>query len=262
MRWIFNRLRVLFRTSKALGFRAMLQLIGLRFFGSARTHYKLRIPRYPYPVFIRGGASSDAIALYEVMVTEEYRLTGALEGSAFIIDGGANVGMASLYFLNQHPAAHIVAIEPDPANFDLCSLNLAPYKDRVTLIQGGIWSSHGRLALQTSAQEWLSRVKPDESGTVEARTIPSLMAPGGKLDLLKLDIEGSEREVFGPEAQEWLPNVRNIAIELHGEECKDRFLAALNGYRYDLSMRPTWEDPTGGTDTCYLAICQNLQKDA
>jgi len=239
----------------------MLQLVRIRLTGTAQTRYVLRIPQYPHPIFIRGGQSSDAVALYEVLVTQEYALTTLLHSPAFIVDGGANVGMASLYFLNQYPTARVIAVEPDAANLELCRMNLAPYGNRVTLIHGAIWKSEGRLTLETGQQEWVSRVREDESGSIEAFTMQSLIARGdGKVDLLKLDIEGSEREVFGPDAQEWLPSVQNIAIELHGEDHKARFFAALMGYRYDLSLNCTWTDSAAGSAmSCYLAICQNLR---
>jgi FkbM family methyltransferase len=48
----------------------------------------------------------------------EYALVGNLDSTAFIIDGGANIGIASLYFLNQYPTARLVAVEPSPANFE------------------------------------------------------------------------------------------------------------------------------------------------
>jgi FkbM family methyltransferase len=264
IKWILNRPRVLFRAGRILGFWTMLQLVRIRLTGTAQRRYVLRIKGYPHPVFIRGGQSSDAVALYEVLVTQEYAISATLDSPAFIIDGGANVGMASLYFLNRYPAARVVAVEPDDANLEVCRMNLAPYGNRVTLIHGAIWKCAGRLALEAGQQEWVNRVRDDQSGSVEAFTLGSLIAPGGgRVDLLKLDIEGSELEVFGPDAQEWLPGVRNIAIELHGEDRKDRFFAALKGYRYDLSLHRTWTDPDAGSSmSCYLAICQNLRDEA
>ena len=181
----------------------------------------------------------------------------------FIIDGGANVGMASLYFLNRYPTARVIAVEPDDANLELCRMNLAPYGNRVTLIHGAIWKCGGRLALEAGRQEWVSRVRDDQAGSVEAFTLASLIAHGdGKVGLLKLDIEGSEIEVFGPNAREWLPSVRNIAIELHGEDRKDGFFAALKRYRYDLSLHRTWTDSADESMPCYLAICQNLHPES
>ena len=236
----------------------MVQLIYIKLRGSSQKRYRVRIPGYRYPIFIRGGQSSDAIALYEVVVTREYAINAVLSSPAAIIDGGANIGVASLFFLNRYPGSKVIAIEPNDANFDLCRLNLEPYGDRVKLLQGGVWKSPGKLALTAGEQDWTHRVRDEESGSVEAFTMPALIAMcGGKVDLLKLDIEGSELEIFGRDAQEWLPNVRNIAIELHGNEHKDAFLSALSGFQYELSMHCSWSDPAAG-EYCYVAICQNV----
>lgn len=63
-----------------------------------------------------------------------------------------------------------------------------------------------------------------ETGTAEAFTMKLLIAAtGGSVDLLKLDVEGSEREIFGSGAGDWLPFVRNIVIELHGPDCSEIF---------------------------------------
>jgi FkbM family methyltransferase len=239
----------------------MLWLVIIRLFGRPQNQHALRIRDYPHPVFVRGGRSTDAVALYEVLVTREYEFSGGLDSPAFIIDGGANVGMTSLYFLNRYPGVRVIAVEPDPANFELCAMNLTPYGNRVTLIQGAIWKSAGYLNLERSSDEWSSRVRDDRPGPIRAFTLASIISSAkGKIDLLKLDIEGSEKEVFGPSAQHWLPKVRNIAIELHGEECKARFFSALEGYGYDLSMHCSWTDPAPGSPmSCYVALCRNLR---
>jgi FkbM family methyltransferase len=238
IRWLITRPRALWRAWTKLGLRPTLQLVRIRLaLGKQRT-YSVRIPQYPYAITIRGGQSTDAWALYELLVMQEYALVADLDSPAFIIDGGANVGIASLYFLNHYPSARIVAVEPSPDNFEILRRNLAPYAERVTLIEGAIWKSSGRLRLEAGQEEWRTSVRcvdSDDPGSVEAFTLPSLIAlGGGNVDLLKLDIEGSESEVFGPDAQEWLPVIRNIAIELHSKECRDRFFGALAGYQFDL----------------------------
>jgi hypothetical protein len=72
------------------------------------------------------------------------------------------------------------------------------------------------------------------------------MAGGGIVDLLKIDIERSELSVFTNADTSWLRKVRNICIELHGEDCRQAFFAALNDYEYDL-------DYSGE-----LTICRNM----
>lgn len=237
-KWLITRPRTLWRTWRKLGLLSTVQLVRIRLSSGKLAPYTLRIPKYPYPITLRGGHSTDALVVYELLVMQEYALVGDLDSPAFIIDGGANIGVASLYFLNRYPSAHVVAVEPSPDNFEILRKNLAPYADRVTLVQGAIWKSRGRLMLQPEKEEWRTSVRASDNeqpGSVEAFTLPGLIAHGrGTVDLLKIDIEGSEGEVFGPEAQQWLPAVRNIAIEVHSKQYADRFFSALAGYRYDL----------------------------
>jgi hypothetical protein len=51
-----------------------------------------------------------------------------------IIDGGANVGYASLYFAACFPDALVVAIEPDPASFALLCRNVAQFQNIPTFV--------------------------------------------------------------------------------------------------------------------------------
>jgi FkbM family methyltransferase len=111
------------------------------------------------------------------------------------------------------------------------------------LLQGAAWSERGRLNLSTdTAGEWASQVsrltEGDAGGDVEAWDVGSLIAMlgGAPVDLLKVDIEGAEREVFGEAAKGWLPKVRNICIELHGQDCQETFFNALSDFDYELEL--------------------------
>jgi FkbM family methyltransferase len=254
LRWLITRPRTVWRAWRKLGARSTLQLVRIRLSSGKHSTHILRIPQYTHPITVRGGHSTDAWAIYELLVMQEYAAVADLDSPAFIIDGGANIGIASLFFLNRYPGTSIVAVEPSPANFEILRKNLAPYGKRVTLIQGAIWKgSSGRLVLESGGEEWRTSVRAedgDHNGSVEAFALPTLIAYGnGTVDLLKLDIEGSESEVFGPEAQQWLPCVRNIAIEVHSKQCADRFFSALEGFQYEL--RKHHKDN--------VIICRNLR---
>ena len=257
--WPLTRLRVVYRAFRTLGTTATLQLFhrkvaGLFFKDSARRIYRIRVPGYSNPIAIRGGNGSDGLVFYQIFVRRDYDAVRDLGNPAFIIDGGANIGLASIYFLNRYPRVSIVAVEPDPANLAICRQNLAPYGDRVLLVQGAVWSKCGRLVLERQELDWCTRVGPPEEGakpTVEAFDIPSLMERGraNKIDLLKLDVEGSEAEIFARDLH-WLEAVRNISIELHSDKCEQVFLAALRRYECDLFKFRT------------MTICHNLQRKA
>ena len=79
------------------------------------------------------------------------------------------------------------------------------------------------------------------NGKVTAVTIDSLMQAYGlnHVDVLKIDIETSEKELFLKNYERWLPKVRMIVIELHDwlrPGCSRAFFAAvnatLNNYSY------------------------------
>jgi hypothetical protein len=76
------------------------------------------------------------------------------------------------------------------------------------------------------------------------------LAGGNEVDILKIDIEGSEAEVFRNGSGAWLPKVRNIVIELHGEECAESFFGALRDFDYELEM------------SAELAFCWNIRPGA
>jgi FkbM family methyltransferase len=242
LRHVATRPRAFLRSCRALGIRATLSLVRIRL-GSREKTYRLRVRPWRYPVYLRGGSSTDAFVLYEILATGEYESVKDLLEPHFIIDGGANIGFASLHFAHLFPKAHIVAVEPDEQNLELCRRNLSPFSDRITILQGAVWSRPGRLFLQPHSEEWAKTVRDPrdgEEGSVEVFTIPAIISEFGNsrpVDLLKLDVEGSEREIFGPDSREWLSTVSNIVIELHGPECEQRFFSALEPFRYDLTRR-------------------------
>ena len=72
------------------------------------------------------------------------------------------------------------------------------------------------------------------------------MTGGEQIDILKVDVERSELEIFGDTSSSWLPRVRNICIELHGADCREVFLRALKDFEYDLGVSGE------------LTLCRNL----
>lgn len=196
-----------------------------------------------YPLLARSGFSSDIEVFRQVFVEDEYACLRDLKDVRFILDLGANVGYSSAYFLSCFPTAHLIAVEPDEHNLEICRFNLRPYSERTRVLCGAVWDRQTRLCLSRAkfrdGREWATQVIPPASGAsgdVQAWDIGSLidMAERTKVDLLKIDIEGSELAVFSGDACSWLPRVRNLCIELHGAECQDAFLGALDGFDYEL----------------------------
>lgn len=188
-----------------------------------------------HPVELRL-ASTDAEVYGQVITGHEYAPI-VTDGARTIVDCGANIGLTSAYLLSRLPNANVIAIEPFAANAELCRRNLTPYGNRAKVIQAAIWNRCTTLVLEDAGgSEWGVRVRPahpGEPGDIEAIDIPSLSLP--HIDILKIDIEGSEENLFAETEHTWLPHVANIVIELHGSAQRKVFFAALSKYHYELA---------------------------
>lgn len=195
-----------------------------------------------HPVFARVG-TSDLKVFDQIFVEREYRCLDQIQNAAFILDCGANVGYSSAYFLSRFPESFVLAVEPDGVNFSLLKSNLLPYGDRFRAIRAAVWPRADRLSFKRSTVglglEWGRQVElaPHGHETVEAISIPMLMATTEfrRIAILKIDIEGSELELFTSQSLAWLDLVDHIVIELHSKECAAAFFAAIDPARYDIS---------------------------
>jgi FkbM family methyltransferase len=184
------------------------------------------------PTFVRPG-TADLRVYEEIFLDREYDL--ALGEPKFIIDAGAHIGLASLFFAERYPQATIAALEPEPDNFALLRKNCLPYPS-VHPINAGLWTHETYLKIENpGADTWSFRVVEADSG-IRAVSIQDLMAQFGKveIDVLKIDIEGAEREILR-ESGAWLGKVRTIIIELH-DRYRPGCTAALEEAIQDLNF--------------------------
>ncbi|MGJ4892997.1 FkbM family methyltransferase [Bradyrhizobium sp. HKCCYLRH3099] len=91
-----------------------------------------------HPLFARRG-TSDLWVFNQIFVQREYRCLDNLTNPSLIVDLGANVGYSSAYFLSHFPKSYVIAVEPDPANFEILRRNLRPYSGRYKAVQAAVW---------------------------------------------------------------------------------------------------------------------------
>jgi FkbM family methyltransferase len=245
---------------RTLGWRAAIRLrfcdLRARMGVGRSSVLELQIKNAEYPIFMRIG-SSDREVLRQIFIEREYGRVVVSHPRA-ILDLGANVGYSSAYFLTKYPAASVVAVEPDPSNYAICCRNLEPFGSRAKVVHGAAWPERSKLVLDRGTWgdgcEWATQVRQAKeeaasSASIDGYDVPSLIALSGaaEIDLLKIDIERSELELFSRNTESWLPRVRNLCIELHGPDCKALFFRALSGYAYNLSR------------TGELTVCSDLR---
>lgn len=174
-------------------------------------------PRSRHPVYLRID-TSDFCAYRDVLAFKSKSYDPGIAGFSpkTIVDAGAHIGMASILFAQQYPAARIIAVEPEPSNFAALVRNTAPYK-MITPLQAALWREDGEVTLGPSDVHPKGAFQIVENGVqrVRAITMETILREAGieSIDLLKMDIEGAEKEVF--QSCPWIRNVRVIAIELH-----------------------------------------------
>jgi FkbM family methyltransferase len=235
---------VLSSVSERLGlYRKMVQSLGVRgFFERSRANHfgnsYVHARWSANPVFVRRG-TSDMWTFDLIFVDHEYRCIDHLANVRTIIDAGANVGYSSAYFLTQFPDVRVIAIEPDPDNFRALQRNVSRWGERVICVNAALWSKAGALSFRKETmqlgQEWGRQVESGV-GDVQALDIPQILANYdiNDIDLLKIDIEGAEKEVFAADTS-WLDRVRNIVIELHDDEDRRVFHNAIRYRDFALS---------------------------
>lgn len=184
--------------------------------------------------------TSDIPVFHSVFLSGHYQALAEVREVHTIVDCGANVGYSAVYLMRQFPDAQLVAIEPEGDNAELCRANLASFDGLASTVHAAVWPhASQRLAIDRgpdgSAQPWALRVREagsNETSAIFGVSIPEVMERFGlaSIDILKIDIEGSERLLFESDATEWLGRVRNLAVELHDDASRQAFTDAMSGY--------------------------------
>lgn len=219
----------------ALGILEGTRLIFSLFFKHTVT---VNVPELSYPIKIRT-KTTDINVFEQIFVRQEYNFPIDIKPK-LIIDGGANVGYASIFFANKFQEAQIIAVEPEKSNFEILTENISYYPN-IKIIESAIWDEDTYLKIKdVGLGKWgfmVEKAQSDESNSFKAVTIQTLLADSGyeKIDILKLDIEGSEKEIFSRNYDEWLGKVRILAIELHDRMkpgCSNAFYSATRNYNF------------------------------
>jgi FkbM family methyltransferase len=191
----------------------------------------IRLKGVAHPILLRPG-TSDWDVLHQIFVAQDYDSgSDAHEKSVsdfyeevlnrsevpVIVDCGANIGISSVWYAQRYPRARIIAVEPEPENFRILSMNAANYPN-VVVVQGGISDRRTRVSLSNAGDApWAWETKEnDAEGDIATFTIPDLLAtiPRSCLMTVKIDIEGSEVELFRSNL-DWSHKAPLIVFEAH-----------------------------------------------
>ncbi|RZL09213.1 MAG: FkbM family methyltransferase [Hymenobacter sp.] len=158
----------------------------------------------------------------EIFLTEPYAFEPATT-TPLLIDGGANIGMAVVYFKKHFPQARILAFEPSPEAFRLLTRNVAANNLRdVELHNVALAPAAGQVPFYTEADGATlnGSLRPYAAGVrtvvVPARRLADYLPVATPIDLLKLDVEGAEPGILADLAHAGLlARFRHLLVEYH-----------------------------------------------
>lgn len=153
------------------------------------------------PITLTAYSIDDLLTIGECFGKLDYRVD---KDARLIIDGGANAGYATIYFLTHAPTAHVICIEPDPRNIKRLRELVAKHNmtERITILQCAIGPRNDTVTFTTEATGRYGHVT-DAAATVEGKdlvvemvslsdVVREALTRFERVSLLKLDIEGLE----------------------------------------------------------------------
>jgi len=193
----------------------------------------LNINQREASIYFRKFPASDLAVFNQVFlrncyhsIVEEMQKHFSANEALNIIDAGANVGYASVYFHLFFPSAFVISVEPEESNIGQLKKNIeANGFQHHEYIQGALWNRSAFLRIvkdfRDNRQASFTVKESDTTTGIRGYGFEEIMnlQNWAEVDLLKMDIEGSERFLFDTDANAdaILSKIKFLAIEIHDE---------------------------------------------
>lgn len=171
-----------------------------------------------------------------------------------ILDCGANIGMSVLYFKTIYPKSEIIAFEPNPYAFALLKKNIEQNKiEGVTLKNVGLADKINNIEFFISENKesltgsLIQGRGGDNSIKIKTEKLSNYLK-SANVDLVKMDIEGAELDVFKElKESNVIQNAKRYIIEYHHliDKAKanlSEFLLPIEENNFQYNIRTTFED--------------------
>lgn len=163
-------------------------------------------------VYVRDVRSMDINIASDVLGNNEYELEQLrLPDNATVLDLGGNIGTFAMEMHRMFPSARIISYEPHPGNCYMFRIN-APF---ATLVQKAVSGKTGTVHLEDNTNYVGLRLTDKGGIEAKAESLDDILKDFDTVDLLKMDIEGSEFEVLDNTSSASFNKIRTILMEVH-----------------------------------------------
>jgi FkbM family methyltransferase len=206
------------------------------------SYLGLKELHFPYTLVLRSGEKLtlgehiDVVIFWMVFVRHHYPVN---HSDQLIVDIGANIGLFTLYAARKVPTARIIAVEPFPDTSRRLRRHLEEnrFADRVSVINCAVAEESGRgemdsaegipsqyrrihseaTALLNTKHRGMTAVENLPGIPVDTKTLAQILELGNVLDvdLMKMNIHGSEYAVLMNAPADVLRRFRRIAVQYH-----------------------------------------------
>lgn len=222
-----------------------------------------KIPRYELGQIdtwgwrLRYADAASCISAFDYIVNRGWIAFKPDTESPRILDCGANIGIASLYYKRLLPNARITAFEPDHQLCGLLRRNLAENAAQdVEVVEAALWDAEGEMTFLSTGDDSGRVSSALGSAVIPVQTIRLVGYLEDPVDLLKLDIEGAEGRVI-TDCSGYLRNVKHLILEYHFTDDPNNHLSGIlhtlesSGFIFSINSPPnTWASfPSGNLST-------------
>ena len=195
--------------------------------GTYPTSIKVRTPLGHAD--IRVDSFHDLLTVNEIFARKDYHAPRDID---VVVDIGSNIGISAIYFLTRNRDSRVFLFEPLPRNIDALKANLRGYEARYVLREVAVGTNNGMVEFgweDTGRYGGVGRAGKRRLD-VPCRDINDVLAEilreVGRIDVLKIDVEGSEEDLLRHASREHLRRIRRIYAECDGRRIE------LPGFRH------------------------------
>ena len=199
----------------------------------------------PDYIFLRNGlrikTSSnphDVITFILVFCRRDY---GKIKKGSFVVDVGANIGVFTIYSLMKG-AKQVEAFEPCEETFNVLKENIKfnKFDSRVKIHNLAVSDFSNKEVFVPKKSSPYNKIHKQnylekEMNKVKTINLEEALRSSAKIDLIKVDCEGAEFEIFSSFSTNFINKVDEIRMELHGS--LEKFLSCFQSKSFKIDKR-------------------------